>query len=79
MYRGIIGSISCLTARRPDIIYSVGVCAWLRLGPKKSHMKAVKRILKQLKGSQELGLWYSRSGNFELVGFADTDYDGYLV
>ena len=27
MYIGIIGSLLYLTARRPDIVYSVGMCA----------------------------------------------------
>ncbi|CAH9069263.1 unnamed protein product, partial [Cuscuta epithymum] len=46
MYRGMIGSLLYLTASRPDIVFSVGLCARFQANPKESHLKAVKRILK---------------------------------
>lgn len=42
-------------------------------------MKESKRILRYLKGSQGIRLWYPRSGSYELVGFVDADYARYLV
>lgn len=44
-YRGMIGSLLYLTASRPDIMYSVCVCARYQSNPKESHLIAVKRIL----------------------------------
>ena len=44
-YRSMIGSLMYLTASRPDIAYSVGVCARYQANPKQSHVKAVKRII----------------------------------
>lgn len=49
MYRGIIGSLLCLTASRPDIVFNVGMCASFQSNPKESHLKAAKRILRYLK------------------------------
>nr|XP_016490488.1 PREDICTED: uncharacterized mitochondrial protein AtMg00810-like [Nicotiana tabacum] len=76
MYRGIIGSLLYLTASRPDIVFSVGLCARFQSNPKESHLKAAKRILRYLKGTQDLVLFYPSGDNFNLVGYADA---GYLV
>ncbi|GKC65515.1 retrovirus-related pol polyprotein from transposon TNT 1-94 [Tanacetum coccineum] len=43
-YRGMIGSLLYLTASRPDIMFSVCLCARFQEAPKTSHLKAVKRI-----------------------------------
>ncbi|WJX12869.1 hypothetical protein P8452_03321 [Trifolium repens] len=55
-YRGIIGSLLYLTASRPDIMFSVCMCARYQSCPKESLLKAVKRILKYLKGTSNFGL-----------------------
>ncbi|XP_070014184.1 secreted RxLR effector protein 161-like [Nicotiana sylvestris] len=79
MYRGIIGSLLYLTASRPDIVFSVGLCARFQSNPKESHLKAAKRILRYLKGMQDLVLYYPSGDSFNLIGYADADYIGYLV
>ena len=48
-YRGMIGSLLYLTASRPDIIFSVGLCARFQSKPKESHLKAVKWVFRYLK------------------------------
>ncbi|GJT07683.1 retrovirus-related pol polyprotein from transposon TNT 1-94 [Tanacetum coccineum] len=48
-YRGMIGSLLYLTASRPDIMFSVCLCARFQEAPKTSHLEAVKRIFVQLK------------------------------
>ncbi|XP_033511203.1 secreted RxLR effector protein 161-like [Nicotiana tomentosiformis] len=47
--------------------------------PKESYPKAAKRILKYLKGTQDLVLYFPSGDNFNLIGYADVDYVGYLV
>ncbi|XP_070025690.1 secreted RxLR effector protein 161-like [Nicotiana sylvestris] len=79
MYRGIIGSLLYLTTSRPDIVFSVGLCARFQSNPKESHLKAAKRILRYLKGTQNLVLYYPSGDSFNLIGYADADYEGYLV
>ena len=41
-YRGMIGSLLYLTASRPDIMFSVGLCARFQSCPKESHLKSSK-------------------------------------
>ena len=79
LYRGMIGSLLYLIATIPDIVFSVGLCARFQANPKESHLKSVKRIFRYLKGTSDLGLWYPKGSNFNLVGYSDADYVGYLV
>ncbi|GJV12143.1 putative ribonuclease H-like domain-containing protein [Tanacetum coccineum] len=47
-----------------------------KVTPKTSHLNAVKRIFKYLKGKPNLGLWYPRESPFDLEAFSDSDYGG---
>ncbi|GJS77794.1 putative ribonuclease H-like domain-containing protein [Tanacetum coccineum] len=76
LYRSMIGSLMYLTASRPDIMYAVCVCSRFQVTPKTSHLNAVKRIFKYLKGKPNLGLWYPRESPFDLEAFSDSDYGG---
>ena len=78
-YRGMIGSLLYLTANRPDIVFSVGLCARFQSCPKESHLKVVKRILRYLKGTMNLVIWHPTGDSFDLKGFADVDYAGHMV
>ncbi|GKC01479.1 putative reverse transcriptase, RNA-dependent DNA polymerase, partial [Tanacetum coccineum] len=42
--------------------------------PKSSHLHAVKRIFRYIKGEPKLGLWYPRDSPFDLEAFSDSDY-----
>nr|KYP69833.1 Retrovirus-related Pol polyprotein from transposon TNT 1-94 [Cajanus cajan] len=48
MYQGMVGSLLYLTASRPDIMFSVYVCARFQIRPKEVHLQAIKRILRYL-------------------------------
>jgi len=76
LYRSMIGSLMYLTASRPDIMFSVCVCARFQVRPKQSHLQAVKRIFRYLKGQPRLGLWYPHDSPFELIAYTDSDYGG---
>ncbi|GJW70472.1 putative ribonuclease H-like domain-containing protein [Tanacetum coccineum] len=76
LYRSMIGSLMYLTSSRPDIMFVVCACARFQVTPKTSHLLAVKRIFRYLKGKPTLGLWYSRNSPFELVAYTDSDYAG---
>ena len=75
-YRGIIGSLLYLTASRPDIMFSVCMCARFQSDPKESHLSAVKRIMRYLLGTSNMGLWYPKGGISGLVGYSDSDFAG---
>lgn len=74
LYRSMIGSLLYLTASRPDIAFSVGVCARYQSEPKESHLTAVKRIICYVKGTLSLGLWFPRGTNIDLAAFSDADW-----
>ncbi|GJY31623.1 putative ribonuclease H-like domain-containing protein [Tanacetum coccineum] len=74
LYRSMIGSLMYLTASRLDIMFAVCACARFQVTPETSHLLAVKRIFRYLKGKPTLGLWYSRGSIFELVASIDSDY-----
>ncbi len=76
LYRGMVGSLLYLTASRPDIMFSTCLCARFQANLKESHLTAVKRIFRYLKGTPNLGLWYPRDSGFDLIGFSDSDYAG---
>ncbi|GJV79152.1 hypothetical protein Tco_1515022, partial [Tanacetum coccineum] len=65
-----------LTASRPDIMFAVCACARFQVSPKTSHLLAVKRIFRYLKGKPTLGLWYPKDSPLELVAYTDSDYAG---
>ncbi|GJZ88278.1 uncharacterized mitochondrial protein-like protein, partial [Tanacetum coccineum] len=76
MYRSMIGSLMYLTSSRPDIMFVVCVCARFQVNPKVSHLHAMKRIFRYLKGQPKLGLWYPKDLPFNLVAYTDSDYAG---
>ena len=75
-YRGMIGSLLYLTASRPDIMYSVCLCARFQACPKESHLNVIKRIFRYLKDTIDIGLWYPKCDNFELICYSDADFGG---
>jgi len=79
VYRSMIGSLLYLCASRPDIMLSVCMCARFQAAPMECHLVAVKRILRYLVHSLNLGLWYPKGSSFDLVGFSDSDYAGCKV
>jgi Reverse transcriptase (RNA-dependent DNA polymerase) len=75
-YRAMIGSLLYLMASRPDITFYVCLCARYQANPKESHLVALKRILRYVKGTLNLGLWYGRQTELNLIGFTDADFAG---
>ncbi|GKB56828.1 hypothetical protein Tco_0913014 [Tanacetum coccineum] len=73
-YRGMIGSLLYITESRPDIKFSVCLCARFQEAPKTSHLEAVKRIFRYIKGTMHLGLWYTKGTDIETVVYANTDH-----
>ncbi|GKB51062.1 putative ribonuclease H-like domain-containing protein [Tanacetum coccineum] len=74
LYRSMIGSLMYLTSLRPDIMFAVCAYAKYQVNPKVSHLHAVKRFFRYLKGQPKLGLWYPKDSSFDLVAYTDSDY-----
>nr|GEZ36860.1 copia protein [Tanacetum cinerariifolium] len=75
-YRSMIGALMYLTSSRPDIVHATCLCARYRAKPTEKHLKEVKRIFRYLRGTVNIGLWYTKDSGFELTGFSDADYAG---
>nr|GEV47165.1 uncharacterized mitochondrial protein AtMg00810-like [Tanacetum cinerariifolium] len=75
-YRSMIVSLMYLTSLRPDIMFAVCACARFQVTPKASHLHAVKRIFRYLKGKPHLGLWYPKDSPFNLLAYSDSNYAG---
>ncbi|GKA79918.1 hypothetical protein Tco_0786514 [Tanacetum coccineum] len=76
LYRSMISSLMYLTSSRPDIMFAVCACARFQVTPKVSHLHAMKRIFRYLKGQPKLGLWYPKDSPFDFESYTDSDYAG---
>ena len=70
-YKDMIGSLLYLTVTRPNIMFNAGLCARFQFNTKQSHLKAIKRIFRYLKGTPNLGLQYPK---FKLIAYANADF-----
>ncbi|GKA72967.1 hypothetical protein Tco_0779183 [Tanacetum coccineum] len=75
-YRGMIGTLMYLTASRPDLTFTVCICARYQAKPIEKHLHAVKRIFKYLRGTVNRGLWYPKDSFIALTAYADADHAG---
>ncbi|GKA62294.1 retrovirus-related pol polyprotein from transposon TNT 1-94 [Tanacetum coccineum] len=78
-YKGMIGSLIYLTASRPGIMFSVCLCARFQEDPKVSHLEAVKRIFRYVKGTQHLGLGYHKDTGVNVLVYVNSDHAGDVV
>ncbi|XP_075099444.1 secreted RxLR effector protein 161-like [Nicotiana tabacum] len=68
------------TSKTIDTPIATATCLDMdELGSPESHLKAAKRILRYLKGMQDLVLYYPSGDNFDLIGYVDADYARYMV
>ncbi|GJT20692.1 retrovirus-related pol polyprotein from transposon TNT 1-94 [Tanacetum coccineum] len=75
-YRGMIGTLLYLIASRPDLQFSICMCARYQARPTEKHLHAVKRIFWYLRGTVNRGLWYPKDSSIALTTFADADHAG---
>src|SRR4051812_27412725 len=77
-YQSAVGSLMyAMTGTRPDIAYAVGAVSAYNSNPGEAHWKAVKRIIRYLKGTRDLELEYRHDGK-AIEGFSDADWGGNL-
>src|SRR6185312_6218329 len=73
-YRSVVGALQYLTLTRPDISFAMNkVCQYLH-APTSAHWTAVKRILRYLKGTCDVGLSLQNMNIFLLSAFSDADW-----
>jgi hypothetical protein len=76
LYRSMIGSLLYLMASRPDIAFSVRVCARFQANPKESHLTAIKRIIRYVNATVNYGIYFSRETNLVIAGYSDAEWAG---
>jgi histone deacetylase 1/2 len=77
LYRSTVGALQYATLTRPDIAFSVNKVCQFMAQPLESHWKAVKRILRYLKGTLSHGLLLMPSPTslpFSLRAYSDADW-----
>ncbi|GKB90574.1 hypothetical protein Tco_0962846 [Tanacetum coccineum] len=72
----MVGSLMYLTISRPDLVFTVCMCARYQGKPTKKHLEAIKRIFRCLKGTINMGLWYPKDAAIALTAYADADHAG---
>eukprot|EP00253_Pinus_taeda_P031054 PITA_31054 len=75
-YRSMIGALLYLTTTRPNIMQAVGMVGIFQSTPKQSHLLAIKRILRYLKGNSDFGLWYPKNSTLTVTAYNDADWAG---
>ena len=76
-YRSLAGVLQYLTFTRPDLTYAVQQICLHMHDPRESHLAALKRLLRYVRGTVDLGLVLHCSSSVELVVYTDTDWAGY--
>ncbi|GJR59186.1 hypothetical protein Tco_1501348 [Tanacetum coccineum] len=76
-YRSKIGSLMYLTSSRPDIVQEYCYCARrYQARQTEKYLKRGYEIFRYLRGTINMGLWYSKDSGFELTAFSDADHAG---
>jgi hypothetical protein len=70
----MIGILLYVTTSRPYVMQAIGHVARFQAEPKESHVLAVKRIFRYLKGTEEFGLWYPKGKDLSLIAYIDADW-----
>nr|GEY12501.1 ribonuclease H-like domain, reverse transcriptase, RNA-dependent DNA polymerase [Tanacetum cinerariifolium] len=73
-YRSLIGSLRYLLHTRPDLSYSVRLLSRFMQDPKDHHLKAIKQVIRYIKGIKEHGIIYKKEGGCKITGYNDSSY-----
>jgi hypothetical protein len=76
-YRSIVGALRYLLHTRSELTFIVGYLSHFMEEPRGDHLAAVKRVLRYVAGTRDLGLFYTKQeGPPKLTGFSDVDLGG---
>ena len=74
-YLSAIGALMYLANyTRPDIAFSVNLLARYNSAPTKRHWNGIKHILRYLRGTGDMRLFYSKAMEPQLLGYEDAGY-----
>nr|KYP49972.1 Retrovirus-related Pol polyprotein from transposon TNT 1-94 [Cajanus cajan] len=75
-FRGLVGALQYLTLTRPDLSYNVNYLSQFMHAPTIMHFKMVRRILRYVKGTINVGLHFTSNTTLDLFAFSDADWAG---
>ncbi|KAK1431416.1 hypothetical protein QVD17_07875 [Tagetes erecta] len=75
-YQRLVGKLIYLSHTRPDIAYAVGVVSQFMHQPQATHMEAVIRRIRYLKGTTGHGVLFKSNGHLEIQAYTDADWAG---
>ncbi|XP_038885877.1 secreted RxLR effector protein 161-like [Benincasa hispida] len=75
-FRSLIGFLMYFTVTRPNILNVVSILSRLMHCASELHLKAAKRVMRYIKGTSDFGIKFTRSKEFKLVGFFNSDWGG---
>ncbi|GJV25153.1 putative RNA-directed DNA polymerase [Tanacetum coccineum] len=73
-YRSLIGCLRYLLHTRPDLSYYVGLLSRFMQEPREQHMKAIRQVLRYVKGTKDHGITYKHNGGNKIHGYSDSSY-----
>ncbi|RVW35747.1 putative mitochondrial protein [Vitis vinifera] len=75
-FRGLVGALQYLTLMRLDLSYSVKYASQFMHAPTFVHLKMVRRILRYVKGTIDIGLHFTSNTTLDLCTFSDAGWAG---
>ncbi|XP_058099884.1 uncharacterized mitochondrial protein AtMg00810-like [Magnolia sinica] len=75
-FRGLVGALQYLTLTRPNLSYSVNYVSQFIHSLTIVHLKLVRRILRYVKGTIDIGLHFTSNTTLDLCAFSDADWVG---
>nr|GEZ11367.1 ribonuclease H-like domain, reverse transcriptase, RNA-dependent DNA polymerase [Tanacetum cinerariifolium] len=73
-YRSLIGCLRYLLHTRPDLSYYVGLLSRFMQEPIEQHMKAIRQVLRYIKGTKDYEITYMHNEGNKIHGFSDSSY-----
>ncbi|XP_031268504.1 secreted RxLR effector protein 161-like [Pistacia vera] len=77
-YRSLVGSLLYYTATRLDLMFIASYLSRFMSNPSELHFKAVKHVLRNVKGTIMLGICFKKAESLKLLGYTDSDWGGSL-
>ena len=73
-YRSLIGSLQYLSLTRPDVAFTVNKLAQYMQRPTNNHMQALRRLVRYLSGTSNMGLTLHKDSPLHLHAYSDADW-----
>nr|GEX99105.1 ribonuclease H-like domain, reverse transcriptase, RNA-dependent DNA polymerase [Tanacetum cinerariifolium] len=73
-YQSLIGCLRYLLHTRPNLSCSIRLLSHFMQEPREQHMKAIRQVLRYVKGTNDYGITYKHNGGDKKHGFSDSSY-----